>query len=175
MAAHPGPGRGLMRVSLIAAVAKNGVIGKDGGLPWRLPDDLKQFKARTTGHPVLMGRKTWESLGRPLPGRLNLVVTRQRGYRAPGAEVFASIDEALARAEREDDEVWIIGGAGIYAATLDRADRLVITHVDAEVEGDARFPEVDWSAWRLVSEDAHPADERHAHSFRVATYERARG
>ncbi len=163
-----------MRIALIAAVARNGVIGREGTLPWRLPDDLKQFKARTLGRPVVMGRKTWESLKKPLAGRLNLVLTRQRGYVAPGAEVAGSFDEAIARAEREGaGEAWVIGGADLYEVALARADRLVITHVDAEVEGDARFPEVDWSRWRVVEEEAHPADERHAYAFTVRVYERA--
>lgn len=162
-----------MRLALIAAVAENGVIGRGGDLPWRLPDDLKQFKARTLGRPVIMGRKTWESLRGPLPGRLNVVVTRQPGYAAEGAVVAASFEDAIARAERESDEAFVIGGADLYAAALPRADQLVITHVEADVEGDTRFPEVDWSSWRLVSEEAHPQDERHAHAFRVAVYERA--
>ncbi len=164
-----------MRLALIAAVARSGVIGRDGDLPWRLPADLKQFKARTLGRPVIMGRKTWESLRGPLPGRLNLVVTRQAGYVAEGAEVAASLEEAVARAERESDEAFVIGGADLYAAALPSADRLVITHVEADVEGDTRFPEVDWSRWRLLSEEAHPADARHAYPFRVAVYERAGG
>lgn len=163
-----------MRVALIAAVAENGVIGRAGDLPWRLPADLKQFKARTLGHPVVMGRKTWESLRAPLAGRLNLVVTRNARYAAEGAEVVSSLEQAIARAEEVDGEVWIIGGADLYAAALPLADQLVITHVQAEVEGDARFPEVDWSAWRLVEEEAHAADAKHAHAFRVAVYERAR-
>jgi dihydrofolate reductase len=160
-----------MRISLIAAVAKNGVIGKDGALPWRLPDDMRQFKKHTLGKPVIMGRKTWESLrGKALVDRLNIVVTRQKNYRAEGAVVVDGLDAALARADSE--EAFVIGGSELYAAALAHADRLVITHVDAELEGDAYFPAVDWSAWRPIEEQAHAADERHAHPFRIVVYER---
>jgi dihydrofolate reductase len=163
-----------MRVSLIAAVAKDGVIGRDGDLPWRLPDDLAQFKRRTLGKPVIMGRKTWESLRRPLPNRLNLVITRQRDYRADGATVTGSLDAALEIAKRSGaEEAVVIGGAAVYTEALAIADRLVITHVDASVEGDTHFPEVDWGAWRALEEEAHPVDERHLHPFRVVVYERA--
>lgn len=163
-----------MRVVLIAALARNRVIGRAGALPWHLPDDLRQFKTRTLGRPVVMGRKTWESIGRALPGRLNLVVTRQPGYRAPAAEVVPDLDGALARAAGEGpDEVCIIGGGELYAAALPRADELVLTHVEAEVEGDAFFPAIDLSSWQAVEESAHPVDERHAHPFRVVVYRRA--
>lgn len=163
-----------MRVSLIAAVARNGVIGRAGKLPWRLPDDLKHFKRVTLGHPIVMGRKTWESLPGPLPRRPHIVVTRQKSYEASGTEVVHDLDEALALAARHDpDEVFVIGGGELYRAALPRADRLLITHVEADIEGDAFFPEVDWSAWRPVEEHTHPADARHAYPFRIATYERA--
>jgi dihydrofolate reductase len=148
-----------MRIALIAAVARNGVIGRAGALPWRLPDDMKQFKARTIDHAVIMGRKTWESLPAPLARRRNIVITRQPGYAAEGAIVVGSMAEALREA---GDEAWVIGGAEIYAAALEHADTLVITHVDADVEGDAYFPQIDWTSWRAVSEEAHAIDERHA-------------
>lgn len=164
-----------MRVTLIAAVADNGVIGREGDLPWHLPDDLKQFKRHTLDHPIVMGRKTWESLPGLLPRRPHIVVTRRERYDAEGAEVAHDLDEALARAARRDEhEVFVIGGAELFALALPQADRLVITHVEAEVEGDVVFPPVDWSAWRAVDEAAHQADARHAYPFRVVTYERAR-
>lgn len=162
-----------MRVTLVAAVAQNGVIGRGGDLPWRLPEDLKQFKRLTLDHPIVMGRKTWESLPSLLPRRSHIVLSRRAAYDAPGAEVAHDLDEALARAAQHDAEVFVIGGAAIFAGALPRADRLVITHVDAEVEGDTYFPSVDWSGWRAVEEHAHPADARHAYPFRVVTYERA--
>lgn len=164
-----------MTLSLIAAVSENGVIGVDGDLPWRLSGDLVQFKRRTLGHAVLMGRKTWESIPRrPLKKRLNVVMTRQIGYVAEGAEVVGSLDEALrAAAGHGVEEVFVIGGESIYAAALPRADRLVITHVAVALEGDAFFPEVDWSAWRAASEEAFEADARNAHAYRVVVYERA--
>ncbi len=163
-----------MRIGLIAAIADNGVIGRDGDLPWRLPHDLKQFKARTLGKPMIMGRKTFESLPKLLPGRLHIVVTRDESYTAEGAAVVHGLDQALARAaEEETDEVFVIGGADLFAAALSRADFMVLTHVDAGVEGDTFFPAIDWTAWRPVGEEAHEADARHAHPFRVVVYERA--
>jgi dihydrofolate reductase len=162
-----------MRLVLVAAVAHDRVIGRNGALPWRLPDDLRHFKQRTLGRPVVMGRKTWASIGRALPGRLNLVVTRQAGYHAPGAEVVHDVEQALARAARDGaNEACVIGGGEIYAATLARADELVLTHVDADVPGDARFPAFDASEWEVADERAHPADERHAYPFRIVVYRR---
>lgn len=162
-----------MRVTLVAAIAQNGVIGRAGDLPWRLPDDLAHFKRITLDHPIVMGRKTWESLPGVLPRRAHIVITRQLDYGAPGADVVHDVETALREAGKRDPNVFVIGGADVFAATLPRADRLVITHVEAEVEGETRFPPVDWSAWRAVEEAHHPADERHAHAFRIVTYERA--
>ena len=139
-----------VRLSLVAAVARNGVIGRDNQIPWRLPSDLKRFKALTLGHPVIMGRKTFESIGRPLPGRDNIVLSR-RGFRAEGATVVATLPAALAlAAERagEGGEVFILGGAELYRETIAMADRLCITEVDAAPEGDAVFPEIDRGFWR---------------------------
>jgi dihydrofolate reductase len=162
-----------MRVVLIAALAQNGVIGRDGALPWHLPDDLRHFKRRTLGRPVLMGRKTWDSIGRALPGRLNLVLTRREDFVSAGAETVRDVAAALERAHRERaEELCVIGGGEVYAATLALADELVLTHVDTILEGDARFPDYDPSSWRLADEQTHPADERHAHAFRIATYTR---
>ena len=162
-----------MELLLIAALAQNGVIGRDGDLPWRLPDDLKHFKRRTLGHPVVMGRRTWESLRRALPGRLNLVLSRRDGYLAEGASVVGSLAEALELArEAETGACFVIGGASLYAEALPRADALVLTHVEAVVPGDVLMPTFDRDAWEVVSEEPHPADERHAHAFTVREYRR---
>lgn len=135
------------RVTLVAAVAANGVIGSGGRLPWRLPEDLRHFKSLTLGHPVIMGRKTWESLGKPLPGRENIVVTRSRGYDAPGAHVAASLDAALALCDGEP-VAFVIGGGELYAAALPMADAMVLTEIDRDFAGDAHFPPFDRAAWR---------------------------
>ena len=135
------------RVVLVAAVAANGVIGARGRLPWHLPEDLKHFKALTLGHPVIMGRKTWESLGRPLPGRENIVVTRSAGYEAPGASVAASLEAALALCAGEP-VAFVIGGSELYAAALPIADALVLTEIHRDYDGDARFPAFDRKNWR---------------------------
>ncbi|MCR9220397.1 MAG: dihydrofolate reductase [Alphaproteobacteria bacterium] len=161
-------------IALVVAVADNGVIGAAGDLPWRLPDDLKHFKRVTMGKPLVMGRKTWDSLPkRPLPGRPNIVVTRQADYQADGAEVFTDLDAALARAEAlaslsglDDPEISVIGGAEIFAATLGRATRLYLTQVHAEPDGDTLFPPFDRAAWRTVRREARPAaDGAPAHDF----------
>ncbi len=160
-----------MRLSLIAAIAANGVIGRGNDLPWRLPDDLKRFKRLTVGHTVLMGRRTFESIGRPLPRRRSLVLSRNPGFRPEGVEVFADLDAAL-RACAGNDEVFVIGGRGVYEAAMHRADRLCLTDVEAEVEGDVHFPEIDRSRWNLVSEEHHAADDRHELAFTFRTFER---
>ncbi len=161
-----------MRVSLVAAVARNGVIGRDGELPWRLPGDLRYFKALTLGKPVVMGRKTWESIGRPLPGRRNVVITRQPGYAADGAEVVSSPEAALSLLEGEA-EVMIIGGEAIYRAFLDRATRIYLTEVDADVEGDARFPDLGRSEWVETSREEGVPDERDEHAYRFISLDRS--
>lgn len=139
-----------MAVTIVAAVARNGVIGVDGGLPWHLPDELRLFKETTLGHVLVMGRRTYESIGGPLPGRRTVVVTRQGDW-SPGTDEVAvahDLDEALERAHALGDEVFVVGGGAVYAAALAHADRLTLTFVDQEPEGDTRFPEVDWSDWR---------------------------
>src|SRR5690606_3145196 len=132
-------------IVIVAAVARNGVIGRDNGLPWRLKADLQHFRALTMGHPIVMGRKTWESLGRPLPGRRNMVVSRDPLFRADGAEVFPTPQAAIAAAA--DEHVFVIGGAQLYRATLPLADRLVLTEIRADVPGDAHFPPFDRSIY----------------------------
>jgi dihydrofolate reductase len=160
-------------LSLIAALAENRVIGVDNSMPWHLPGDFKHFKATTLGKPIIMGRKTWDSLGRPLPGRLNLVVTRQQDLQLEGAEVFTSLDAAVHRAEewaREQgvSEVMLIGGAQLYGQALEHADRLYLTRVALSPEGDAWFPAFDESQWTLVSNTENPAlDDKPAYSFEV--------
>ena len=138
-----------MTVTIVAAVARNGVIGVDGGLPWHLPDELALFKELTVGHVLVMGRRTYESVGRPLPGRTTIVVTRQADWSgAEGVLRAPSVDAALERGASLDAEVFVVGGAQVYAEALPRADRLALTYVDAEPEGDTLFPRVDWSQWR---------------------------
>lgn len=143
-----------MRVVIVAAVARNGVIGVDGRLPWRIPEDLSRFKDLTMGNALVMGRATFESIGRPLPGRSNIVLTRRAGWSHDGVETATSLDEALEIAERRNQDAFIAGGAEVYRAALGRADRMELTEVDAQPEGDTLFPAVDWSRWREVSRDA---------------------
>ncbi|MDA1118454.1 MAG: dihydrofolate reductase [Proteobacteria bacterium] len=158
------------RVYLVAAVAANGIIGANGRLPWHLPEDLKHFKALTLGHPVIMGRKTWDSLGRPLPGRENIVVTRAPGYEAPGASVAASLEGALALCAGEPS-VFVIGGREVYAAALPQAHGLVLTEIRREYAGDVRFPEFDRSAWRETQRK--PQTGADGLQFDFVLYERA--
>jgi dihydrofolate reductase len=137
-------------ITLVAAVARNGTIGADGALPWRLPADLKRFKTLTMGHPMIMGRKTYDSIGRALPGRRTIVVTRDPGWTAPGVETAASVPAALAAAAIGAEEIMVVGGGEIYRQTIQLADRLEITHLDIDVVGDTRFPEIDPVRWREV-------------------------
>ena len=160
-----------MTVSLIAAMAGNRAIGKDGTLPWRLPRDLRRFKDLTMGHPLIMGRKTYESIGRALPGRRSLVLSRDPGFRPPGVEVVSSLDAAFVRV-RAEAEVFVIGGASVFREALPRADRLYLTRIHADVEGDVFFPEEALRGWRLLEEEHHPADDRHPFAFTFETYER---
>jgi dihydrofolate reductase len=144
----------MTTVVLVAAVARNGVIGVDGGMPWHIPADLKRFKRLTMGHPMVMGRKTFESIGR-LPGRRSIVITRDRSWHADGAEVADSLDAAIALATGTDELVMVVGGGQIYAQAMDRADRLEITHVDREAPGDTVFPAIDPQRWQVTArEDA---------------------
>ncbi|AMS15457.1 diacylglycerol kinase [Pseudomonas chlororaphis] len=160
-------------LSLIAALGENRVIGVDNSMPWHLPGDFKYFKATTLGKPIIMGRKTWDSLGRPLPGRLNIVVSRQADLRLEGAEVYPSLEAAVARAEewaleQGVTELMLIGGAQLYAQGLEQADRLYLTRVALSPEGDAWFPEFDLNQWKLVSDMSNPAEgDKPAYSFEV--------
>ena len=159
-----------MIISLIAAMDKNHLIGVKNGLPWHLPADFKHFKAVTMGKPVVMGRKTFESIGKPLPGRKNVIVSRS-GFSADGIVVVDSIDAALEEVANVD-EVMIIGGASFYEQMIDRADRMYLTYVDTECEGDAWFPVFNMSDWQAVSEEEHSADEKNNYDFRIVEYAR---
>jgi len=163
-----------MKLSLIAALDRNHAIGRDNDLPWRLPDDLKRFKALTLGKPVLMGRKTAQSLGRALPGRRNLVLTRSGAVPFEGMQAVASIDEALRIAETDDaDELCVIGGGEVYAQALSLATHLFLTHVETQVDGaEAFFPAFDAAQWRVVSRERHEADAKHAFAFEFVDYVR---
>lgn len=160
-------------LSLIAALGENRVIGVDNSMPWHLPGDFKYFKATTLGKPIIMGRKTWDSLGRPLPGRLNIVVSRQTDLALEGAEVFPSLDAAVERAEawakaQGVDELMLIGGAQLYAQGLEQADRLYLTRVALSPEGDAWFPEFDLNQWKLVSNVENAAEgDKPVYNFEV--------
>ncbi|MEC5386256.1 dihydrofolate reductase [Uliginosibacterium sp. H3] len=159
------------KIALVAAVAENGVIGRNNALLWRLRDDMRHFKSLTLDHAVIMGRKTWESLGRPLPQRRNIVITRNSNYGAPGAEVVHSLEEALARCAG-DSTAFIIGGAQIYAEALPIADVLYITDVRCAPEGDASFPPIDHGVWQQAQRKAHKANEFNEHDFDFVTLTR---
>jgi len=161
-------------LALIAAVAQNGVIGIDNRLPWRLPDDLRRFRALTTGHSIIMGRKTWESIGKPLPGRQNIVVTRQRDFQALGADVVASLEAALATASMPEP-VFVIGGEALYREALPLADRLYLTEILQDFAGDARFPGYARGAWRETSREPGCADSPVTFDFAYASYEKIAG
>lgn len=167
-----------MEIVIHAAVAENGVIGADGGMPWQLSSDLKRFKAGTMGRPVVMGRKTFESIGKPLPGRLNIVVTRDRDWARDGVEAVGSLQDAItlatvkARCMSGADEIAVIGGGEIYAQALPLADRLCITHVLASPAGDTRFPAIDPAIWRETQAEEVPAGARDSHATRHSVYTR---
>ena len=162
---------GAPRICLVAALAENRVIGNNNALPWHLPADLKRFKALTMGHPVVMGRKTYESIGKPLPGRRNLVITRNRDYSAAGCEIVHSLDEAIA-ACRGANELFIIGGAELYRESLPRAQRLEFTEIHAEFEGDATFPEYFLAHWRETGREIHINEAGIPFRYDFVRYER---
>jgi dihydrofolate reductase len=155
-------------VTIVVAIGDNGVIGRDGGLPWSSTGDLAHFKALTMGHPMVMGRATFESIGRPLPGRTSIVLTRDAGWTAGGVEVAGDLDAALSTAASLDDQVFLIGGAQVYAEAIQAGvvDRMVVTHVHQSPDGDAWFPRVEWSSWPETSRETHEG-------FDIVTYDRA--
>jgi dihydrofolate reductase len=163
-------------ISLIAAVSKNHVIGKNNDLPWSLPDDMKFFMNTTKGHHCIMGRKNYDSIPekfRPLPNRTNIVVTRQKDFQAPGCIVVNAIDEALAVARKNgEEETFVIGGAEIYRSTMEQTDRMYLTEIEAVIEGDTYFPEFDKKIWKEVKRQHHGADERHQYAFDFVVYEK---
>lgn len=162
-----------MKISMIAAMAHDRVIGKDNQMPWHLPADLAHFKRVTLGKPVLMGRKTFESIGRSLPGRRNLVISRNPDYQAEGIEVVGSVEAALALlAGSSVEELMVIGGGHLYAEMLPSADCLYLTRIDLAVEGDTRFPAFDDGQWQRVDCESHPADEKNPHPYSFETWQR---
>ena len=165
-----------MKIAMIAAKTQNNVIGKDNDLPWHLPDDMKFFMQKTTGHHVIMGRKNFESLPpkfSPLPNRTNIIMTRKTDYHPEGTEVVHSLEDALAAAERGgEQEVFIIGGGEIYKLGLDRADILYLTEIKTEMDGDAYFPEIDLDKWKETARTPHTTDDRHKYAFDFVTYVR---
>jgi dihydrofolate reductase len=165
------------RIALIWAMARNRVIGRDNDLPWHLPKDLKHFMRTTLGHPVIMGRRTFESMQAPLPRRTNIVVTGNPDYRPSGAQVAPDLETALALARADcaatgKDTIFIAGGAEVYRRGLEIASHLIVTAIDAEFDGDTWFPEVDWTAWRQVSCEQHPVDAEHGVPFSIEVWER---
>lgn len=158
-------------VTLIVAVADSGSIGRDNALPWHLPDDLRRFKRVTLGKPVVMGRKTYESIGKPLPGRQNIVVTRDANYRREGVTVVHDPVEAL-QVSGEAPEIMVIGGAELFRSCLPRAGRVHLTRVHGDIPGDVHWPALDGREWRLVGSEAHPADDRHAYAMTFEVWER---
>lgn len=158
---------------MIAAAAENNALGKDNDLVWHLPDDFKRFKDLTTGHHIIMGRKTFESFPKPLPNRTHVVITRKKDYKREGAVVVHSLEDALELAKK-DPQPFIIGGGEIYKLALPHADKIELTRVHGSFEADAFFPEIDEDRWDLVASSFHPTDSRHKYAFTYLTYERAR-
>jgi dihydrofolate reductase len=161
-------------ISLLVAVTENGVIGRDNGMPWHLPDDLRHFKALTLGKPVLMGRRTYQSIGRPLPGRTNLVLTRDPTWTVAGVTAVADLDAAV-RAAGSAAELVVAGGAQVYALALPRATRIYLTRIHAVIDGDTRLPELDLHHWHELSRELHPIDVRHPYAMSFVTLERRPG
>ncbi len=164
-----------MRIALVAALARNGIIGKGNALPWHLPADLRHFRRLTLGKPVLMGRRTYESIGHPLPERINIVVSRTPNYRAPGSIVVSSLEDGIEAGiamAGDCEELMVIGGAALYRAALPLAERLYLTRIEAEVEGDVRFVDYEEAEWEEVAREEHPADARNPFPYRFVTLQR---
>jgi len=159
-------------ITIIAAIGKNNALGKDNQLLWRLPKDLKHFKIMTENHPIVMGRKTYESIGKPLPNRTNIVVSRKENWFSEEILIVSKLKEAVKFAKKIDEEVFIIGGGEIYNQTMELADRLVITYVDQDFEADTFFPKIDLKIWQKTDEEFHPKDEKNDHDFYFQTYEK---
>jgi dihydrofolate reductase len=159
-------------ISFLVAMDEKRVIGKDNQLPWHLPEDLKFFKKVTMGHPIAMGRKTHESIGRILPGRENIVITRQNNYQCEGCTVFSSIKDFISYCQNQNDEIFVIGGAEIFKETFAYADRLYITFIHEDFEGDTYFPEFDFSQWQLLSSKKGPKDDKNPYDYEFRIYER---
>ncbi len=161
------------RISLIVAMARNRVIGTNNTLPWHLPADLKHFKALTMGHHIVMGRKTYESIGKPLPGRISVVVTRNAGYAPPGVITANSLEAAISACDGEN-EIFIIGGAELYRQSITFADRIYLTEIDADISGDAHFTELDHTLWKEAGRESHVRDEKNAYPYQFVIYDRKR-
>ncbi|MCG2793317.1 MAG: dihydrofolate reductase [Weeksellaceae bacterium] len=159
-------------ITIIAAIGRNNALGKDNQLLWRLPEDLKHFKSLTENHPVVMGRKTYESIGKPLPKRTNIVVSRRENWFEEDILIVSKLKEALKFAKKIDEDVFIIGGGDIYKQTMDLADRLEITFVDEDFEADTFFPNIDMKIWQKTNEEFHEKDEKNKYNFYFQTYER---
>ena len=162
----------MIKLISIAAIAENNAIGKNNDLVWHLPDDFKRFKALTSGHYIILGRKTFESFPKPLPNRTHVIITRQKNFQAPGHIVVNSLNEAIAAIPKNEEKAFVIGGGEIYKQAMSRVDQLEITHVHTTVEGDTFFPEIDSKQWKLVEETHHPKDERHQFDFTYKAYVR---
>jgi dihydrofolate reductase len=160
-----------MRLSIIVAMAENGVIGREGKLPWHISEDLRRFKRITMGCPIIMGRKTYDSIGQPLPGRRSIVITRKADWKADGVTTVTSLDDAL-RACYDADEAFVIGGAQIYDLAIPQADRLYVTRIAAEIEGEVRWPPINWNDWQLIEQEAHEPDEKNPYPYRFEIHDR---
>jgi len=163
----------MIKLISIAAIAENNAIGKNNDLVWHLPDDFKRFKSLTSGHYIILGRKTFESFPKPLPNRTHVIITRQKNFQAQGHLVVNSLNEAIAAIPKNEEKAFVIGGGEIYKQAMSRVDQLEITHVHTTVEGDTFFPEIDTKHWKLVEETYHPKDERHQYDFTYKTYVRS--
>lgn len=168
-----------MKLSLIVAAAENGVIGKDNQMPWHLPEDLKYFKRITMGKPVVMGRKTFESIGKPLPGRPNIVITRNTAYKAEGVDVLHDLSSAEAHCEdlaifEDFGEIMVIGGAELYRQALPEVDRIYLTRIHAEIEGDTSFPDLEESSWKVTSEERFGSDDKNPYDYSFLVLDRIR-